>query len=97
MEYNYIIIYKVGSQRQIRAKGEMFSYDVVVDVYPDMVTFTEHTIDNLKKASSFCETNSGWYQCTITSDILPHGKFKVDEEESREGYLVVYYEDVIED
>ena len=99
MNYNYIRIHKKpnAATKVIAVKNRMFEYDVVIDVYVDSVIFTEYTIDNPRTPTSFTHTNSGWFQCTTTNDILPFGKFKIDKDESTEGRLVVYYEDVIED
>lgn len=77
-------------QRNISCRLPFFKGETVIKIEHDKILFTKPTIDHQGKVSTFSEDKSGCYHATVTCE-LPLGWFKIDEEESNEDCVVVYY------
>ncbi len=95
---NYIKVnqHKTNKKRkQVTSSHSVFKLPFVVTVSDDKIQFTEYTIDNPKEPLKPIKASEGYYQVSVYDYRLPCGKFEIDEEESEEGKIVVYYEDLI--
>ena len=82
--------------RVISSKNEIFSQDIHWEVDEDKIIFTIATIDNISKnIKKFCKkkVEQNWYQASFSDDRIPLGHFMIDEDESNEDRIVVYFED----
>lgn len=96
---NYIIvngIKKNPKRKSITSSHTLFRLPLVVDVSDDKIEFTEYTIDNLKEPLKPTKASGNYYQISVYDYRLPCGKFEIDEDESEEGKIVVYFEDLLE-
>lgn len=82
-----------NKSNSISSKNSLFKEDIIVkyDENEKKITFTLATIDYTGKTKKATVAGSGWYSLFINED-LPRGRHFVDEEESNEDQLVVYFD-----
>lgn len=80
--------------RQIIVKADVFNSREFVSIHKvDKLIIRKPTIDDNMKFNKFCRQKNH-LQATIISRIST-GKYLIDEEESNEDQIVIYYEDLI--
>ena len=62
--------------------GEYYS----IDEYDDYMVVTKHYID---MPSTALKSKKGYFQC---KSVAPLGRFEIDQEESTEDEIIIYYE-----
>jgi hypothetical protein len=95
---NYITIYKQVSKyvSMITFKNEMSKEDFLkVDLDHEKIVLSRVGIDHVGKCYKVTKKNSGWAMIGVSLENYETGKFLIDEEESNEDELVVYFEDKI--
>ena len=94
---NYINICKGTHRRQVHIASlhEFFHSRVGYEIFHDKLVFKLYTIDYQGKSISPTHINSGWYEIQLVAEI-ELGKYLIDEDESNEDQLVIYFEDKIE-
>lgn len=83
---------------RIISDDKFFNDPVIVEIFHDKVVFKHPTIDYQK--SYYNPTKNEKYNSYIffvVDDTLQEGEFPVDQDESNEDRLVIYFEDKIEE
>lgn len=73
--------------------------DLIYMLYSDKLVLSVSGMDYRGTTFKFTNTNYEWYQCTVClSDgrQIELGKFLIDEDESNEDEIVIYFEDKID-
>tara|TARA_R110000851_G_scaffold328862_1_gene500261 strand:- start:533 stop:880 length:348 start_codon:yes stop_codon:yes gene_type:complete len=96
---DYSKIHQKDKIRRINSKNAIFSKPVIIRRYIDRIEFIEFTSTSMEKPISFSlfyphDNGIKWYANKISAELLPFGRIEFDEDESEEGKLVFYYEDV---
>ena len=92
-------IHQRDKNKGVASKNNIFSKPVIIKKYTNRIEFLEHTSTSVDKPVTFGvsqrhKNGETWYSCRISAELLPLGKIEFDEDESEEGKLVFYYEDV---
>jgi len=103
-EENQIRIIKNESSHassRIFSRHEFFQCEeVVVSVTDDKITITKPTIDFIGRTSK-CTTKyirkTSDHKQICVGVVLPYGRYLIDEEDSNEDRIVIFFEDKIED
>ena len=95
---DYVLVNRVGHYRdrfKISSNHPFFHVDTVyAKADEECITFTIPTIDDAKRGYTPVRIkNSAWTSFTIVNEHLEPGKFVMDEEESDEDSIVVYFKE----
>lgn len=101
-EPNYIRINKFKNRLDyflISSKHDVLNNEyVTIDIRPEYIKISVATIDcenNIRKPSKVFGDGS-WMNFGIGSSLLKEGYFLIDEDESTEDEIIVYFEDIFE-
>ena len=78
------------------ANNTFFKTPVVCNISDDKIEFIRPTMESSIKEIRFTDGKDGWYRTSISAEDVPTGKFLIDEDESNEDRIVIYFEDIIE-
>ncbi len=87
----------------IVSRNDFFKNLVHINIQSDRIIFESISIFESKKESTFCKVKEDKeyprYSCTLTIPLekqIDTGKYPIDEDESNEDQLVIYFEDKID-
>lgn len=91
---------KLNDSHQLCSKNKIFTNEyIIISVFYDRIEITVPTIDYNGKMFKTSHNNKGindWMITTILNDKINAGKFLIDEDESNEDIVVMYFEDQLD-